>query len=164
MNCPEPLELSAYFDRELSERRSEEIKEHLRACPHCRVILEGWVAAQTPLNELPVEEESKRRILGRVRSCYSTRSFRIPIPIAAAALLTLALSLLLNFLLLAGVWQPFHGKDAGGASAGEYRVEAVRDPELQRTLEHYKLRSRATILIRPVSHTGQPGEGHHEKE
>lgn len=115
--CPDHELLSAYVDGEVPSPWRERIAEHLASCPDCAATVESYTALGTALRDdvLPGEEEALERIRSRLdeklagieaaayghkavssiepsvkkteKDAFWKRSIRLPLPIAAAAVL-----------------------------------------------------------------------------
>jgi anti-sigma factor RsiW len=103
--CPDTELLSAYFDGEIPEPWKGRMEAHIGACPDCKRALDGFsglrrgFAADLSSAKL---EESGARVLGRLdselpraarrrsREGWWTKSVRLPLPLAAAAVLAIA--------------------------------------------------------------------------
>ena len=95
--CPESVELSAYFDRELPAERMTEIEKHLEMCPACRATMkifeEQRVLISAAAEDAPAKKtysahmENFWHYMGKSRLARA-RGFgkvQIPFPVAAAA-------------------------------------------------------------------------------
>ena len=105
--CPETMELSAYFDDELTASLRTRIKEHLSSCPACRAVLEQFAQQRRLLESVdqpPTRDAEKparfwayaaRSRMARVRR---PRRISVPVPAAAAALLLIIAGTVMNLI------------------------------------------------------------------
>lgn len=103
MNCAKiKRELVAYLDGELSERKVSALRSHLEQCPACKLEAEKLSASATFLDEIEDIEPGPdflKKVMVRTRSLPvmlpARRLFvvRKLIPVAAAAMIILAVSL-----------------------------------------------------------------------
>ena len=169
MSCPNFQELSAYLDGELPEEPSRKVERHLRECPGCRSCLDDWSRMRKRLVELPVPGESGTRIFMNLHSRRPSRTVHVPFPVAAAGVIALAVSLVLNVILLVGMGSPTEGgaSQAGqtieAGSAEVYPLGASQDPKLEELLEEYRLRSTVTVVVRETPRTDLPEVVHEDK-
>jgi hypothetical protein len=103
--CPERQILSVYFDGELESPWREKLEKHLEDCPECRGRVEAYGAARRrlfpPVPEGLVKNSGeqvweKMAITirpGRTRSKFWSGSISVPLPVAAAAGLIMALAM-----------------------------------------------------------------------
>ena len=95
--CPESVELSAYFDRELPAERMKEIEKHLKSCPACRATVKIFEEQRSFMSAAAEDRPEKRTYsehmenfwyyMGKSRLARA-RGFgkvQIPFPVAAAA-------------------------------------------------------------------------------
>jgi len=99
--------LSAYFDNELSGTQKESVENHLLTCPACRATLDLFQAQREMISQdNPVFTENPDRLnefwtyvgKSRLSRIHGPRRIAVPMPLAVAALLALALTTVLNFL------------------------------------------------------------------
>lgn len=105
--CPETMELSAYFDGELTGAPLARIEEHLACCPACRAVLDQFALQRRLLESI---DRSPSRDAGKPSRfwAYAARSrmararripnISIPLPAAAAALLMFIAGTVMNLI------------------------------------------------------------------
>jgi len=107
--CPDRQILSIYFDNELDSPWKEKLENHLENCPSCREYLALYRLTRQQFAESAVPERSLEQAFERVweklefgvkpnvtakpRRRFWTGSITIPVPIAAAAGLVMAVAL-----------------------------------------------------------------------
>lgn len=65
MDCPNPLELQSYFDRELCQKKAHRIASHLLTCRECQEKMARWTELTQLLHEAypelrPLESSCRR--------------------------------------------------------------------------------------------------------
>lgn len=98
--CPETMELSAYFDDELTPSPRARIQEHLSFCPACRAVLDQFARQRRLLESVdqPPSRDADEPARfwayaanSRMARVRRTRRISVPVPAAAvAALLIIA--------------------------------------------------------------------------
>jgi len=105
--CPESSMLSAYFDNELNEVQKKIIENHLQSCPACRATLDLFNTQREMIKQdIPEIPENPERLnefwtyvgKSRLSRIHGPRRIAVPMPLAVAAILALALTTVLNFL------------------------------------------------------------------
>ena len=106
--CPDHQILSVYFDNELDSPWKEKLEKHLGECSSCRKHLESYRFTRQKLSEALLNkdtyfEQSLEKAMERVwvktgfmakpRRHFWTGSISIPIPVAAAAGIIMAIAL-----------------------------------------------------------------------
>ncbi|MFZ0427046.1 MAG: zf-HC2 domain-containing protein [Acidobacteriota bacterium] len=150
-NCPEPEIWSAFIDGEIDGAELQYLKAHLERCVACRHVVANLASCARALGELPIPEGRREEILAAVVARAAKRTVQIPMSIAAAAMLLLALSLLVNLYLMTAGSRESRLPERKPVVSEEYRAE-VRppDPELERKLERFQLLQKPVILVRPA--------------
>jgi anti-sigma factor RsiW len=136
------IQVSAYVDRELSDREAETLFRHLGVCPSCRKVLSDALELRSGLREqepLLAPEELDENVLRIVRSRRDRQpdrdavpgsiwkrrlSLRVPVLAVAASVLVFA-SLVVSFLWLESTQQN------GNAKAQTLFLTAVPTVEVQ---------------------------------
>lgn len=116
-NCPDPQELNAFFDGELSGDTRQQVSLHLECCESCRDQLQVWEGLSQSLGLLEIDASGKDRVLASLllqlpesqppnrgssdpdkalRPGSEKHYIRVSMPAAAAVLLLLAGSLFFN--------------------------------------------------------------------
>jgi hypothetical protein len=104
--CPDSSMLSALFDGELKEERAAEIESHVRSCSACRATMELFASQRELLRSDGAEGgavpplESFWEFVGRSRihRIREPRRLSVPLPMAAAAVVSLAAAVVFNFI------------------------------------------------------------------
>ncbi len=96
-DCPQRISVSQLVDNELTEQERDSLNEHLGACPVCREELAELNRLRSSLARLPANAAAKVNILESLRCDGRVARFRrqklaVPLPIAAAILLLLGIS------------------------------------------------------------------------
>jgi anti-sigma factor RsiW len=98
--CPVEEKLSAFLDDELAPPERRAIEEHLAACPHCAAAVDSLRAVEALSAELAVEpvteaewESTWSAVQARIAPRPARRLVRLVVPLAAAAVLFLAVGL-----------------------------------------------------------------------
>jgi anti-sigma factor RsiW len=100
--CPDAELLSAYFDNEVPSPWSEKLARHIDACPQCQAKLAEYRAltqAIAPRASLPGQDAAKAALLAelgdinvpkRALGGWWKHPLQVPLPLAVAALLAVA--------------------------------------------------------------------------
>jgi anti-sigma factor RsiW len=114
MNCEEANDLTSRFvDNELEAGSQDRLFEHLSVCPDCQSFLRAVLQIRKVIEREAVAfpEEIDAQVLGKLNGRKSPplwkRSWRVPLPVAAAAMLLVAMGVTTSFLLaLSGADSP----------------------------------------------------------
>jgi len=113
--CPEAKTLSAYFDGELAESARAGVESHLKGCPACRAALDIFNAQRAFLladsSDISGRDDRIQRFwryagTARLNRLPAPRRISVPLPLAVAAMLVLAVATVFNFVRFDGNSRP----------------------------------------------------------
>jgi hypothetical protein len=142
MNCEEANELTNRFiDNELEAGSQDHLFGHLSICPDCRSFLHTMLKIRRVVERdavaFPREIDAQvlRALSGKESSPLWKRSWRIPVPFAAAAMLVVALGIASTFLFALSGAHSLGGPDANARRGHQTASVVCILPPLQVTAE-----------------------------
>jgi len=99
-DCPELISVSMYVDGELPDQERSALLHHIENCSVCKEELETLNGLRATLGQMATDDAVKQRIFDSLVPVQSAgmlrRRISIPLPAAAAVLIALAASVVIN--------------------------------------------------------------------